>query len=141
MLKFPLVMAKDDSAGTLMGRIEQTEKSLRAQLRLPQADEKTVKPLRTTLIACYEELITQHHIYSAKSQAEQSLWKLGFYKRIEEFRKRHARMSEALNDPSKRQRASQALETLTTSFSRFLDKSGAAPSTLNHAPYTLNPKS
>jgi len=116
-------MVMDDSAGTLMSRIEQTEKSLRAQLRLPQPDEKTVKPLRTSLIALYEALITLHHVYSAKSQAEQSLWKLGFYKRIDEFRKRHARMSEALTNPEKRQRASQALDTLNTSFTRFLDKS------------------
>jgi len=123
-------MAGGGSAEDLLSRIEKAEKSLRSQLRLPQPDQKTVKPLRTALIGLHEELITSHHSIACKSEAEQSLWKLGFYKRIEDFRKRHARMTEALEDPAKKQRAAGALELVNAEFLRFLNKSLAFYTTL-----------
>lgn len=46
-----------------------------------------------------------------------------FYKRIEEFRKRHGKTSALLDDPDKKERAKQALSQITAAFARFLDKS------------------
>ena len=57
--------------------------------------------------------------------AEANLWKLCFYKKIEEFRRALARGQEQLQDPAKCVAAEQVLAVMTAEFGKFLDKSSA----------------
>jgi len=56
---------------------------------------------------------------------EGNLWKLCFYKKIEEFRRALARVQEQLQDPAKCAAAEQVLAATTLEFGKFLDKSSA----------------
>jgi hypothetical protein len=56
---------------------------------------------------------------------EGNLWKLCFYKKIEEFRRALARGQEQLQDPAKCAAAEQVLAAMTLEFGKFLDKSSA----------------
>lgn len=115
--------ASSAEAAKLLQEIEGTERRLKQALKTSQPDEREVKALRTGLMGSYERMLVLDYELASKNQVEQNLWKIVFYKRIEEFRKRHGKTSALLDDPDKKERAKQALSQITAAFARFLDKS------------------
>jgi len=62
---------------------------------------------------------------AARQGVEGNLWRLCFYKKIEEFRRALARGHEQLQDPAKCLAAEQVLAATKHDFGRFLDKTSA----------------
>jgi hypothetical protein len=107
----------------LAKQITELEHRLKVLLKAPQPDEKSMRPVRMSLRDNYEKLILLDHKYATESLVEQSLWKLVFYKRIEDYRKRHSKMNSAIQVAEKKERATEALKALNLSFSKFLEES------------------
>ena len=101
------------------------ETKLKAQLKLKNPDEKVVKPLRAELQHRYARLVLRDTAAASKLGVEASLWKLCFYKKIDEFRRALAKGHEQLKDPAKSAAAEQALAATQHEFGKFLDKSSA----------------
>jgi hypothetical protein len=104
-------------------QITELEHRLKSLMKSSQPDEKSMRPVRISLRDSYEKLLLLDHKYATESQVEQSLWKLVFYKRIEDYRKRHSKMCAAIQDSEKKERATEALKSVNESFSRFLEDS------------------
>jgi hypothetical protein len=104
-------------------QITELEHRLKTLLKSSQPDEKSMRPVRLSLRDNYEKLILLDHKYATESQVEQSLWKLVFYKRIEDYRKRYSKMNSAVQVAEKKDRATEALKALNLSFSKFLEES------------------
>ena len=99
------------------------ESKLKAQLKVKHPDEKIVKPLRQELQDKYLRLIVSECALAAQLGVEANLWKLCFYKKIDEFRRVQAKGLEQLQDPAKCAAAEQVLAASWRSFGSFLDKS------------------
>lgn len=106
-------------------RLQALESKLKAQLKFKHPDEKVVKPIRRELQDRYVRIVLCDGQLAARVGAEGSLWKLCFYKRIDEFRRALAKSHEQISDPAKSVAAEQVLAATTREFSRFLDKSAA----------------
>jgi len=101
------------------------EAKLKAQLKLKNPDEKVVRPIREELRHHYVRIIVLDSERAARLGVETQLWKLCFYKKIDEFRRTQARSSEQLRDPAKCAAAEQVLAAATREFRKFLDRSTA----------------
>ena len=120
---FCLTSNMSPEAAAVAKQISELENRLKALLKSSQPDEKAIRPVRISLRDSYEKLLLLDHKLATESQVEQSLWKLVFYKRIEDYRKRHSKMCSAIQDSDKKERATEALKALNESFTRFLDES------------------
>ncbi len=101
------------------------EAQLKQQLKLKHPDEKVVKPIRRELQDKYVRAILFDADLAGRIGAENNLWKLCYYRKIEEFRRALARVQEQLADPAKSAAAEQVLAATMREFGRFLDKSTA----------------
>jgi len=98
------------------------EAKLKQQLKLKHPDEKVVKPIRRELQDKYVRAVLCDAVLATRIGAETNLWKLCYYKKIEEFRRALARGQEHLADPAKSAAAEQVLAATMREFGRFLDK-------------------
>jgi len=109
-----------DDASKLFLRAQELDKELRLLLKKKSIFDKNVVTIRNNLKECYEKLIINHYEFASSKDVEQNLWKVVFYRIIEEYRKKIRNSMGARNDKSSDPSAKDDLGKLCESFRSFL---------------------
>ncbi|GAQ92205.1 telomerase activating protein est1 [Klebsormidium nitens] len=86
------------SAEALLKKAQKLEQQLRTTLQSKGFSDGTAYSLLTTLRSLYQEILLTDHAFAVEHDVEQALWR-GIYRRIEDFRGRIRKYSQAATGP------------------------------------------
>jgi hypothetical protein len=121
----PPVSMDHTDAVSLHKATQALEANLKALMRARPGEIGEIETQRNQIRDNYRRLLFLDPVYASGKEVEQSLWKVCYYKRIEEFRKRIRKIAAAAssNDKASAGKARAELHAVCTDFSSFIGDS------------------